>query len=139
MKPQLNKNLTSCAVIFILHILLRYISYLHYSRRKWNISAKLALHSTSKWHTSTLQNCLVPTAVSGNSKTPTIQRQSSLWNAGVFESPVSPRGLYIIVSPRKPQNLNMSVILQNLLQNNCASIITLFLSQSTETNMCWNM
>jgi len=46
------RNLTSCAVIFILHILLSYTSYSQYSRRKWNISAKFALQSTSKWHAS---------------------------------------------------------------------------------------
>ena len=106
------RNLTSCAVIFILHILPRYTSSSHYSRRKWNTSAKLALNSMSKWHASTLQNCLGPTVVSGNSKTPTFQ---SLWNAGVSELPVSPRGFYRIVSLQKPQNLlNMSVHLTEL-------------------------
>jgi hypothetical protein len=134
------RSLTSCAVVFILHILPRYMSSSHYSKRKWNMPAKLTLWSTSKWRASTLQNCLGPSAVSRNPKTPMFQRQSSLWNAGVFELPVSPREFFLEWSPWKPQNLNMSeYISQDVLQNNCASIITLFSAQSTETNMCWNM
>jgi hypothetical protein len=69
------RRLTSCAVVCILHILPMYTSSSHYSRRKWNTSAKLAFKSTSKWRASTLQNCLRPTAGLGDSKTPTFQRK----------------------------------------------------------------
>lgn len=64
------------------------------------------------------------------------QRQNSLWNAGVFELPVGPRGFYRIVSPRKPQNLNMSVYLTKLNFSTTVLLLLLYFLHKAQRQTC---